>query len=125
MTLRRRAEQLLAFLDDLSIPFTKNQAERDLRMVSRPRRFQSTWHQVPVRKTELPRRQIVPELSQTNGDMIEDIDPSSDSYLSSYIFGCILKKRNFLSTEDTAQQIAFQVNGEEKQYSNEYYSCDS
>jgi hypothetical protein len=30
-----RAEQVLAFLDDLSIPFTNKQAERNLRMVAR------------------------------------------------------------------------------------------
>lgn len=31
--LLKRAEQVLAFLDDLSIPFTNNQAERDLRIL--------------------------------------------------------------------------------------------
>jgi hypothetical protein len=40
--LLRRADQVLAFLDDLCIPFTNNQAERDLRMVSRSAK--DGWH---------------------------------------------------------------------------------
>ncbi len=31
--LLKRAEDVLAFLDDLSLPFTSNQAERDLRLI--------------------------------------------------------------------------------------------
>jgi hypothetical protein len=64
--------------------------------------------------------------------VIGDHKPSSASSLSSYVFGYIVviyldaysKKRKILSTEDTAQQIALQVDGEEKEVSNEYYSCD-
>ncbi len=41
--LRRRAEQILAFLDDLSLPFTNNQAERDLRMVKVQQKISGTF----------------------------------------------------------------------------------
>ena len=37
-----RAEQVLALLDDLRIPFTNNQAERDLRWAPRPAK--NFWH---------------------------------------------------------------------------------
>jgi transposase len=41
--LLKRAEQVLAFLDDLSIPFTNNLAERDLRMIKIQQKISGTF----------------------------------------------------------------------------------
>lgn len=53
-----RAEQVLAFLDDLRIPLRTNQAERDLRLINMPQQMSGTF-----RSTEGARALCVPRSS--------------------------------------------------------------
>jgi Transposase IS66 family len=45
MRISARAEQILAFLDDLSVPFTNTLAERDLRMIKVQQKISGTFRE--------------------------------------------------------------------------------
>jgi hypothetical protein len=82
--LLRRSDQMLAFLDDLSIPFTNNLAERDLRMVKVQQKIAGTSEEVPcclsqghARRTGCPRSPLPPAYQE--GNAMTEAD-SADRY---------------------------------------------
>jgi transposase len=58
MTWLSRAEQVLAFLDDLRVPLTNNQAERDLRMVKVQQKIAGTFRESGGSDRFLPHPQL-------------------------------------------------------------------